>query len=218
MKPRFSSSMVHQSFPAARRASVPFVIIVVSAYAILMRTLAAILVMALGPGTVQQLSPAEGEPKEAYAIYSALVGRTATAEFNGFQAELRLVIDAKTRGGAWHGCLDKITEVRPEYKESVADYLARNKQSVVVERRFEIALPYEIVDEPIPPDPQKRRFTARYWFSRVGFNSQRDRAVLAMGYLCGGLCGAGGIRLFSKRNDQWVSEDVRMFPLCSWIS
>lgn len=56
---------------------------------------------------------------------------------------------------------------------------------------------------------------AGYWdFSRPGFNSSHDEAVLYVGHYCGGLCGTGHLYFLKKENGRWRVESKQMM----WIS
>jgi len=57
--------------------------------------------------------------------------------------------------------------------------------------------------------------SAGFWqFSRPGYNSTRDEALLYVGHSCGGLCGTGHLYLLSKQNGQWTVKNRVML----WIS
>jgi hypothetical protein len=54
-----------------------------------------------------------------------------------------------------------------------------------------------------------------YWqFSRPGYNSTQDEALLYVVHSCGGLCGTGHLYLLSKQNGQWSVKNRLML----WIS
>jgi hypothetical protein len=57
--------------------------------------------------------------------------------------------------------------------------------------------------------------SAGYWqFSRPGYNSTRDEALLYVVHSCGGRCGTGDLYLLSKQNGQWTVKN----RLALWIS
>jgi hypothetical protein len=57
--------------------------------------------------------------------------------------------------------------------------------------------------------------SAGFWrFSRPGYNSVRDEALLYVVHSCGGLCGTGHLYLLSKQNGQWTVKNRVML----WIS
>jgi len=47
-----------------------------------------------------------------------------------------------------------------------------------------------------------------YWFSAVGFNRQRTRAIVSMGHACGMLCGSGQPHFFEKQGTKWREVNV----------
>lgn len=54
-----------------------------------------------------------------------------------------------------------------------------------------------------------------FWqFSRPGYNSRRDEALLYVGHSCGGLCGTGHLYLLSKQSGKWTVKNRVML----WIS
>lgn len=56
---------------------------------------------------------------------------------------------------------------------------------------------------------------AGFWqFSRPGYDSAHDEAVLYVSHSCGGLCGTGHLYLLAKENGQWVVKNRVML----WIS
>lgn len=57
--------------------------------------------------------------------------------------------------------------------------------------------------------------SAGFWqFSRPGYSSTRDEALLYVGHSCGGLCGTGHLYLLSKQSGKWTVKNRVML----WIS
>ena len=57
--------------------------------------------------------------------------------------------------------------------------------------------------------------SAGYWqFSRPGYNTARDEAVLYVSHSCGGLCGTGHLYLLSKQDGKWTVKNRVML----WIA
>src|SRR5215469_721922 len=57
--------------------------------------------------------------------------------------------------------------------------------------------------------------SAGYWqFSRPGYNSTRDEALLYVSHSCGSLCGTGHLYLLSKQSGKWTVKNRVML----WIS
>jgi len=64
-------------------------------------------------------------------------------------------------------------------------------------------------------------FLARYpepggvvTFSRVGFGPKGDTALVRMAFVCGDLCGAGGLYLLAKEEGSWRVQE----HLAAWMS
>jgi hypothetical protein len=69
-------------------------------------------------------------------------------------------------------------------------------------------------------DDYYRRYPASggfYWFSAVGFNPARTRALVDMGHACGELCGNGGPRFFEKKGGKWREAHV-LATVTEWFS
>lgn len=50
-----------------------------------------------------------------------------------------------------------------------------------------------------------------YWFSRIGFNRDRTKALLFVDYLCGAMCGWPSYYLLGKINDRWkIIEELQL--------
>jgi hypothetical protein len=47
-----------------------------------------------------------------------------------------------------------------------------------------------------------------FWFSAVGFDSQKTHAIVSMGHSCGPLCGNGQPHFFEKKNGTWQKVSV----------
>ena len=48
------------------------------------------------------------------------------------------------------------------------------------------------------------------FFSRVGFGTGGDEALVLMGYRCGDLCGTGGLFILAKESSGWEVEQSLM--------
>ena len=52
------------------------------------------------------------------------------------------------------------------------------------------------------------------WFSRIGYNSDRTRAIVYFSHVCGGLCGKGGWLNYKKEAGVWHRYGEQML----WVS
>ena len=106
-------------------------------------------------------------------------------------------------------------------------YRSRNAASYTLEPNLDVELDYALMPEEEFQKLIRRGGTtwAEFYeeypeasgivsFSRVGFGENEDEALVEMGYLCGDLCGAGGLYLLVKENGTWKIQESLMV----WIS
>lgn len=113
-------------------------------------------------------------------------------------------------------------------QETFRDYAEKAHQTCAVRPEFSDARAYEIIAQ---GEIDKlfgkgggggwKKFykqhpkSAGFWqFSRPGYNSTRDEALLFVGHHCGWLCGTGHLYLLSKQDGQWTVKNRLML----WIS
>lgn len=164
---------------------------------------------------------------ERYAVYSALLRET----FNDKKIAL-LVIAEKTdedfneddTGKRW----DYIRAgLAPVSQETIDDFKKNNAQPSVLSNKFTV--PTKVV---LVAKNEIDRFFAEgggWWpafyqqypdspglitLSNVGFNPEKNQAILYIGYQCDGLCGQGHYVLMVKANGNWKVEKRVM----TWIS
>jgi hypothetical protein len=121
-------------------------------------------------------------------------------------------------------------------KETLQDYEKKNKSSVTLGGKFQLKVPVVLISEverdqiflvgnagkkgtlnPNGLDEFHRLYPKSQGFmtlSRIGFNSKKTQALLYIGNLCGGLCGAGEWFLFAKEGNSWKIEYVATV----WVS
>jgi hypothetical protein len=150
---------------------------------------------------------------EAYQIYSLLIPHEEAYEFGKATA----IIQEDT---VTHPFEPKCIEAKAadRFKEAIADYNAVQKRTWLLQRRFQIERPYELVrsdtiqesfNERGPDGWQdfKRRYPDSGGFiilSPVGFNKSKTLAVVYTGSGCGGLCGRWSFHLFEKdKTGRW---------------
>jgi hypothetical protein len=111
-------------------------------------------------------------------------------------------------------CLDPSQDQRSIYLPLLEDYVAKNKNKLVLERKFD--LPEYALIEPTEIRESQQRFRAADGFpfnasvifhvSAVGFNRDSTRALVYVGHDCGSLCGGGGYHLLVKKDGQWQAD------------
>ena len=173
---------------------------------------------------VLQRTPSAPRPEtyrdpDAYAVY--------TASLNQVNPERRIIILGETV--TYPRCFPKGAALTDKsWAEAVRHYLDENKTPKALGRSFELKRPYVL----LPMQEWKTLFQKSRWepfwqrfgdgsghttFSAVGFDRSRTKAILYSAYSCGGLCGEGSYKLFTKFGGRWRSTIVNA-DLCDWIS
>ena len=172
------------------------------------------------------------EPKayddaEAYSIYSSILpGEWPWSDANAST----LVIRTETEPYAM--CISPDKESEKMVGSAIADYKKKNQAHWLLQRKFEIAKPYEMVSKEEIDSTFKtvgsegwKTFYERHpdsggWIelSAVGFNSSKTIAVVYAGHSCGGLCGGGTFHILQKVNGTWITLQLKGGTSCSWAS
>lgn len=162
---------------------------------------------------------------DEYAVYSALVQSVYIAKSK------QIVITPVHDNDYFFGQAVGAMESNPYWSDlgnAVDDFKAKNRTSSVLERRFTISIPYTIVSEQEMASifstnvvSDWKRFYAKYphvdaflALSRVGFNQEKDTAVLYTEYQVGAAGGEGYVVLMKKTDGRWTVDQNSM----CWIS
>lgn len=127
-------------------------------------------------------------------------------------------------------CFQADDRFQAKYAELLDDYNAKNNQSWLLESRLQIEKPYRI----IPQSKLGRVSRSEFWqqmekrfpdsfgyltVSAVGFNKERDEALVEMSHACGNLCGGGRYHILLKSKAGWTDVNPQgLKSLCGWIS
>jgi hypothetical protein len=161
----------------------------------------------------QSSSPEAYTDEDAYQVYDALLPQDSSLS--------TVVIDANTSGQIAGGRAKRGPEacIAPaaaaEFKDAIDDYNRVNQNKWLLQRKFSLQRPYEILDlatsGPLFADGWKK-FYQRFPKSRgilemsaVGFNKDRTRAIVYFGNSCGMLCGGWSFELLKKVDGKWQS-------------
>ncbi|MGH9819763.1 MAG: hypothetical protein ACRD43_06305 [Pyrinomonadaceae bacterium] len=181
---------------------------------------------------VGQETPAGYTDKDAYEIYSALLGEewpvsVAKAKTLVIQTE---TVDYPNMGDAM-SCLAPAKGKESLFDPVLAAYHKANKSPAFLQRKFDESFTYELVSR----DWIKKLFDEKSiggWkdfyakypdsggiisMSAVGFNVDKTIALVYMGHSCGGLCGGGRYHMLQKTDGKWAEihwQDIS----CSWAS
>jgi hypothetical protein len=157
----------------------------------------------------QNSAAPEYDDQDAYEIYSVLL---PSEQSYGF-AKGALVIQQETGASITldNSCL--APEAAHEFKEAIEDY-RRHTEPMLLQRRFEIDKPYELVSPETIGTLIKNHnwdnFYKRYpdsggiiWVTAVGFNRQKTLAIVFTGSYCNDLCGRGSFALLKRIDGRW---------------
>ncbi|HVH72490.1 MAG TPA: hypothetical protein VNB49_15460 [Candidatus Dormibacteraeota bacterium] len=153
--------------------------------------------------------------QDSYQIYAALL-ESEKHTLYVIRAEIHGYADLTTKNLGIEG--DK--EFMRDWGPVMDDYAKQNRTAKLLQRNLPLRTSYKLIPESnIFPaehgqdwDDYYRRYPSSggyYWFSAVGFNPTRTRAIVDMGHECGILCGNGGPHFFEKRDGKWCEVSVR---------
>lgn len=138
---------------------------------------------------------------DAYAIYAVLLQDTKHSSF---------VILSETEW--WSGATPRNLGIKGNRKfrkawgGAMKDFAEKDHEQCLLTHDIPIDLSYQLISS--------RELAARaypqfyYFFSAVGFDAGRTRAIVSMGYFCGGLCGHGSFHFLQKINGKWQEVSV----------
>jgi hypothetical protein len=165
--------------------------------------------------------PPEIETEE-YAVYSAMIQQNPV----GFNLGSSILIREQTVAGL--NTLEMALERAPRLPAGLVDsYRSRNAALYTLDPNLDVELDHALIPEEEFAEILRRggsdwvKFYETYpeasgvvSFSRVGFGANEDEALVLMGYVCGDLCGAGGLYLLVKEEGSWKIQE----SLIEWIS
>jgi len=155
--------------------------------------------------------------REEYAIYSALISQRFIKN-----ETLLIVITDPTCCDISEATKENLNlsmdQLLPFSQDTLEDFRQRNKETRHLQRKFTLAVPYQIVDykkieklfEPRMLEDEWKTFYRWYprsngyiTLSRVGFNRGGDEALVNTGWMSGALSGEGHYFLLSKKAGKW---------------
>ena len=195
-------------------------------------------VVCLGTQSASQSQKALGKAKPAcqltpddYDVYAALAEALGVPEHpeDGSKRKQILIADmtaaprdVRSHFGTW-GYRSE-SKAAPGH-DTVADFELKAQSSCLLNPQFVDGQSYKVITRG-ELDKVFRRGgwqdfykeypdAGGYWiFSRAGFNSARNEAVLSVSHWCGELCGAGHLYLLAKQNGRWKVQNQLML----WVS
>ena len=155
------------------------------------------------------IAPTAYDVEDSYQIYNLLLPNEESYEF----ATGTLIVQEDTVSNAVsNSCVTP--EAASRFKDAIADYKRVNGDRWLLQRRFQIDKPYEIVSSDAIAVAFKEGgwegFHKRYpdsggyiVMSAVGFNKEKTLAIVYTGSSCGDLCGLWRFHLLEKIKGKW---------------
>ena len=165
---------------------------------------------------------------QEYEIYAALIDAT----YVHTNANIRLIVllEHTDMAPAYHGraTLDYVKKHAPAVlPETLDDFESKNQESYPLEHAFDLTVEYVLIGDVEKSAAFGGRtqgwidFYAKYprsqgitWLSRVGFNSDRNQALVYMANRRHTLMGSGEYLLLAKDQVQWLPRGL----VRAWIS
>lgn len=159
-------------------------------------------------------------PQNEYAIYNAFFDHFTANDKVEIDSVSIAIIDSTSIRNDLSLSDERITKLHLEWnielsKDLIDDFNTKNASKHFVQDYFKTELKYLLVKS----DEYFEIFDSSYsWlnfeekypnvstilqFSRIGFNTQNDKALLFTSMNCGPLCGSTWFLLFEKVNDRW---------------
>ena len=154
---------------------------------------------------------------EEYVVYSALIQLNPV----GYNPDSSILIRDQT---FWDGDVfeQTVEKVRRLPARLVDSYRLRNGTSGSLESNLTVEQDYMMMSQEVFDEFFGKggagwfEFRTKYpdtsgfvVFSRVGFDAKGEKALVSMGYLCGDLCGVGGLYFLVKEDGSWkIKEEL----------
>jgi hypothetical protein len=169
--------------------------------------------------------------KDSYDIYSIVLLSDVPSQWH----TSGWAIKQETRG--YPMCLEPAKDQESTYRSVIEDYVMKNKSKLVLQRNLDLPNyvllgPREVAtvvarmrknrDLPqitwtAPPPDLPFQPSVLLQLSIVGFNQDRTRALVSVGYDCGS-CGGGGYHLLVKKDGKWAVDREYRGGSCGWAS
>lgn len=161
------------------------------------------------------------EDKDAYEVYAAAL-KLGRPHQDSIERARLLIIQQDIE--SWRGCQDTGIELskksKKEWQPVLNDLIRANQTPRKLTRTFSLKVPYRLLskEELNAGFPEGGGWKAYYekfpdsngyiWFSAVGFNADKSKAIVYVNHACGGLCGGGGPHFLEKKDGRWVEARV----------
>lgn len=165
------------------------------------------------------------EDRDAYDVYVAALS-LGRAHQDSIERARMLVIREEVE--AWERSTIEWTGIKlarnakKDWEPVLKNLISANQKPRKLIRAFSLRIPYELVSKSEINDSFQNKglagweaFYSRFpdsggyvWFSAVGFNREKTKAIVFVNHMCGSLCGGGGPHFLEKKNGKWVPAAV----------
>jgi len=167
---------------------------------------------------------------DAYEVYSVLLPKEVPTWSKSKLILIQQETDKETEPIQERKCFRPGYRFQDKYADLLADYNARNNHSWLLEPRFRIDKPYRVIPqsrlEPASRANSWEQFEKHFpdsfgylTVSAVGFNKERNEALVQTSHACGNRCGGGRYHILLKGKTGWTDVNPQgVNNLCEWIS
>ena len=172
---------------------------------------------------MQQDDIAVYEDKDAYDVYVAALQLGRPHQDSIERAEV-LIIQQEIE--SWEGRKDpgiKFAEdAKAEWEPVLESLVLANQKPMKLKNIFPLKTPYKLLSKEdmrkgLPEGGGWKAYYKKFpnsngyiWFSAVGFNAEKTKAIVYVSHLCGSLCGGGGPHFLERKDGKWVAADVQV--------
>lgn len=184
------------------------------------------------------ITPAPGQTRVSQLVFddAALTNLTAETDKKSCEENVRKELSSKDTAPPYNSFIDKAYRVLTNgwwnpsslRTDTIQDFAEKSCSNGRISTRFHTDLPrtFVPVDKvhfegwPVGKDgtpPFEKLFPGAAGiiaFSRVGFDSSLDEAIVSTSFYCGGLCGAGRRYILKIRRGKWEVTNKRLI----WVS
>jgi|TARA_R110001599_G_scaffold24835_5_gene89444 hypothetical protein len=169
-------------------------------------------------------------PQNEYAIYNALFIKITESEEVEIDSINIAIVDSTSLRNDLILNNEYISELEEEWdteltKDLINDFRIKNTSRYFIQDYFKTDLKYQLI---VTNEIDKIFDNSFSWlvieerfpnvrsilrFSRVGLNTQKNKALLFMSISCGALCGTSTLLYFEKIDNKWELTNEKMFSV-----
>jgi hypothetical protein len=152
---------------------------------------------------------------DAYIIYAALLQSAKGSSF-----VIRSETESRPSATSENVGISGDRDFYKIWGQVLKDYASQYRSPKTLTRSIPMKVSYELITKQNLESILKSKGSWRtfydlypqsngyFWFSAVGFDSQKTHAIVSMGHSCGPLCGNGQPYFFEKKNGTWQKVSV----------